>query len=361
MESRIAAEVVHRLHTLPQMFRLLAVLVPAIALGQEPGFGVQTRLVLVPVTVTHVSGAPADGLGKDDFVLLDNGQPRDFAVDTIGTGVAPISLVVAVQTSKISGAVLDKVRRVASMIQPLVTGTRGCAALVYFHSYVRLAQDCTSDPEVLDHAFQQLKPGDPKGARMVDAVDLSLEYLASRPKSRRVLLLISETRDRGSDAELQTVVIKAQSAGVAVYAITYSAFLTGFSSRLSAPDPPRPQVERPKGAETEALSMKGRIPMPPPALRVDVLGALMELVRLNKTKATEALAKATGGNVWFFTRLGALENAIVRLGEELQSQYVLSFTANDKVWGYHNLTVNLRRSDETLQVRARPGYWTMAP
>src|SRR5438270_13909530 len=103
------------------MRALLQLLTASLACAQQPGFNVQSRLVLVPVSVTDAKGQSVDGLDRADFVLLDNGRPQQAAVDTIVTGVAPVALVIAVQTSGISAASLEKVRKTASMIQPLVT------------------------------------------------------------------------------------------------------------------------------------------------------------------------------------------------------------------------------------------------
>jgi len=86
-------------------------LVSLVLAAQEPRFGAQSRLVLVPTTVTDARGHTIDGLEATDFMLLDNRRPQKLTVDTIGTGVAPIALVVAVQASGISKAVLDKVRK----------------------------------------------------------------------------------------------------------------------------------------------------------------------------------------------------------------------------------------------------------
>jgi hypothetical protein len=98
--------------------------------AQNPRFDVRSRLVLVRVTVTDAKGNSIDGLEPGDFLVLDNGRPQKGAVDTIDTGVAPIALVMAVQSSGISAAVVEKVRRIGAMIQPLVVGERGCAGLV---------------------------------------------------------------------------------------------------------------------------------------------------------------------------------------------------------------------------------------
>src|SRR5689334_3012646 len=115
----------------------LAVFVAA----QEPRFNVRSPLVMAPVMVTDAKGASVAGLEDADFLLLDNGRAQKIIVDSIDTGVAPISLVIAVQSSGISAAVIDKVRKVASMIQPLVTGERGSTAVVSFDQRVKWVQE----------------------------------------------------------------------------------------------------------------------------------------------------------------------------------------------------------------------------
>jgi hypothetical protein len=70
----------------------------------------------------------------------------------------------------------------------------------------------------------------------------------------------------------------------------------------------------------------------------------------------EALTRFTGGEQLSFTRLPALERVIARVGDDLHSQYLLSFQApesRDKA--YHSITVRVRRDGV---VRARPGYWS---
>lgn len=67
--------------------------------AQQPRFDVESRLVLVPVTVTDPKGRSVDDLDASEFVVLDNGLPVKAAVDTFTTGVAPIALMVVVQSS----------------------------------------------------------------------------------------------------------------------------------------------------------------------------------------------------------------------------------------------------------------------
>jgi VWFA-related protein len=340
------------------------VLFAAVTLAaQEPQFGVQSRLVLVPVTVTDAKGRPVDGLEPEDFVLLDNGHRQKATVDTIATGVAPIALVVAIQTSGISKAVLEKVRKVGAMIQPLITGERGCSAVVSFCERVDWLQDCTNNEDALIHAFAQVRPGEDKSGRMLDAVHASIEKLREHPNSRRVLLLISESRDRGSETALEPVVMASQAAGVTVYAATYSAFKTAFTTKTretKMPTVPKTPSEQ-TGTMDGGPSHCGPAGCPNPQMpsvdqRGDLLAGIGELIRLGKTNDTEVLTKGTGGTTLPFTRLKGLEAAIQKLSSELHSQYLLSFTPEDYTAGYHNLEVRAGAGD--YRVRARPGYWS---
>jgi VWFA-related protein len=323
--------------------------------AQDPKFGAQSRLVTVPVSVMDERSQPVTGLEKAAFTLFDNGKPRPVTVDTFDTGVAPVALVVAVQTSGISAPVLDETRKVATMIKPMITGERGCAALLAFAEHVEWKQECTRDEIALQASFSRLRPLEHKNARMLDAVQTAIRKLEGRKNYRRVLLLISESRDRDSETDLQSAVVSAQTAGVAVYAATYSALKTAFTSPSNETGNPPKRPPRPR----EPAEIPGRDPVPvPPEQRVDIIAAVGELARLSKEKTTELLAERTGGATFSFAQQKGLEKAIQALGEELNSQYVLSFTPEATEPGYHRLEVRVNRPG--VEVRARPGYWSAA-
>ena len=336
--------------------------------AQDSRFNARSRLVLVPVTVADANGRNVNGLEAPDFLLLDNRRERKVTVDTIATGVAPIALVIAVQSSGISIPVLEKVRKIGAMIQPLVTGERGCAGVVSFAEKIEWLQECTNNPDAIQRALYRLRPGDHKHAVMLDAVTSAIDRLRKQPNARRVLLLISESRDRGSETDLQTVTIAAQSADVTVYALTYSAVKTAFTSK--APLSPQPHAASPQTTpEQDAMHTANGAPpsrynpyspkLIPQNQSVDVPAAIGELARLGNVNTTQALAEATGGITFPFTRQQGLERAIARFGAELHSQYVLSFVPEDVGPGYHKLEVSLARTGR-FHIRARPGYWPAA-
>ena len=337
--------------------KLVRLLFVAFGLGaQDSTFDVQSRVVVIPVTVTDSKGRHVDGLERADFVLLDNGRPVKANVDSFDTGVAPIELVVAVQSSGISAAALVKVQKIGSMIQPLVTGQRGCAALVSFAERVEWLQECTSDQDLLARAFANLAPGEELSARMLDAVHEATKRLRARRNARKVLLLVSESRDRDNETDLDSAVLAVEAAGISVYAVTYSAFKTAFMARPSDVERP-PKYKGPPNPAKEPQSPRAQERTIPPAdQRVDLLAGIGELVRLKKANTTEILTSRTGGAVFAFHRQKGLEDAIEKLGAELHSQYLLSFAPDVPGTGFHRVEVRVTRRGD-FRVRSRPGYW----
>ncbi len=129
----------------PVPFALTVLLAAQAGAQQPPTIKANVPLVLVPVTVTDKKGVSIDGLKVEDFIVTDDGVRQNVHMDTSDTVLAPISLVVAVQCSGISAAVLAKINRVGGMIQPLVVGERGRAAVIAFDDDVRVFQDFTAD------------------------------------------------------------------------------------------------------------------------------------------------------------------------------------------------------------------------
>ena len=284
------------------------------------------RLVVAPVTVHTAEGRPVHGLEKRDFRLWDNGTRRDFDVELLEQRV---SLVVVVQTNTAAVAALAKLKKVNSLLAPVVAGARGTAAVVGFSDEVRVAREFSASPELA--AFQARG----QQARMLDAVDEAVRLLETRPKAhRRVVLVVSEPKDRGSKAALADVLKRAQAASVTIFPVSFSATYRQFASR----DVPTSGPDAPAGGP-------------------DIAAILRELGRLGKEDTAAALARETGGGRWKFTRQQALEEALSQIGEEIHTQYLLAFQpVNAAGEEYRAIRVELPGKPE-LRLRTRPGYW----
>jgi len=296
--------------------------------AQDRPFRTEIRVVQVPVTVADRKGANVDGLKARDFSVLDDGVEQSISLDTFGTGVAPISLAIAIQTTGISKPALAKIRRIGGLIQPLVTGRRGEAAVLTFDDEINWHLNFTSDSEAIQKVIRSIDVTEGTQARMLDAVVDVADVMKER-KGRRVLLLISESRDRGSHAKLEDAIKAVEREGVEVFAATYSAQATAWTAN---PD----DLPAPTGA--------------------NYLAVFTELARLGKTNHAIALTQATGGIDYPFLRERSIEKAIETLGVDVHAQYILSFPQPAAADGMHRIDVSMpNRTD--VRIRSRRAYW----
>ncbi len=301
--------------------------------AQELIIRTSVPLILVPTTVTDRHGKIIDGLNEGDFEVFDNGK---LVAHKVEVSQRPIALIVAVQSNKIAGAALAKVQKIGSMFEPLVTGERGVLALLSYSGTVTVRQEFTSDGKLFSAAMRGMEP-DGGAAKLNDAVVEAVNLFESRNSHRRVLILIGESKDRGSSAKLADAVSKAQAANVTIYPVNFSGYTTPFTS---------------KGDERFASGQR----VYDSGSGLNLLAIFSEIGRLGTKNDTEALAKFTGGTKLSFTKLAGLEQVIAKVGEDLHSQYLLSFTTGDSTAGvYHEITVKVKARD--VNVRARPGYW----
>jgi hypothetical protein len=216
--------------------------------------------------------------------VLDDGVQQEVTVDDFSTGLPRISLAVAIQTSGISTPASTDIRRIGGMIQPLVVGPRGEAAVLTFDSQIKWLQDFTPDDEKIRDVVKNLKSGsDMAQARMLDAIVEAADRMQQR-KGRKVLLLISESRDRGSETKFQQAMEAVERQGIQVFAAHYSAYATSLIAKpKNLPDLPSAPPDLDDPSE----------PSPPPG--VDFLAIFAEAARLGKTNAIQALTRITGG------------------------------------------------------------------
>jgi VWFA-related protein len=325
------------------------------------------NVVLLPVTVTDDDGASVNGLQPSNFRLYDNGKPQDISVDVT---YVPISLVVAVQANSDVDAILPRIKRVAPLLHALVTGEAGEVAILSFDHRIQILQDFTSDPDLISKGMEKIKPGS-QTHRMIDAAMEGIHMLSRRPADRRrILMLVSETIDGSSENKTREVLEAAQFANVIVYPVIINRLV----STLTAKAPP----SRPDPYPAGARPLPPNVPPTPENVRSSYSGAsnsvsfipvFIEIFKQVKgifiANPMEVFSKFTGGREYPFITQKDLETAIQKLGEELHSQYTLSYRPNNKMeGGWHEIRVDVAdrsgRVRRDVKIVTRPGYWMAA-
>ena len=335
--------------------RVAAALVLLACAGRAQ-FKSTASLVVAPTTVTDSKGRYVDGLTTDDLALYDNNVRQAIQMDWM---MYPISLVVAVQTASNSGAVIDKLGGSGILFTQLLAAYAGETAVISFSGKVRVHQDFTDSPDEVIHALRMLRM-EGGNARILDAMNHALVMLEGRPVARRrIILMIAERRDRGSVAKLPEVMERVQRLNATVYWLTYSPFLEPYTVKPKTAEDLKPEAERIKMRQCSGCSPPDDTPVPPDLGPGSLIYGLGELVRLQKPDLSSLFTHTTGGRTLSFLKKNALEQAIQLVGEEVHSQYILSFEPKGGDPGkFHAIRVAVKDRPE-LQVKTREGYWAL--
>lgn len=330
---------------------IFALTLPALA-----QFRTTVPLVLAPTTVTDSKGHFVDGLTTDDLVLYDNNVPQTIQMDW---STYPIDLVVAVQASENSGAVIDKLGGSGILLSQLLAADAGETAVISFSDEVKLRQDFTDNPDAVSHALRMLRK-EGGNACTLDALRQAIVMLEARPAGRRkIIFIIGEKRDRHSKSALPDVMERIQKLNATVYWATYSPFLQPFTTKPKTAEDLKPIDERTKTRPCDLCAGPDDTAVPFDPGPGSPMYAIGELIRLTKPDLSSLFTKVTGGRTLSFLKKNALEQAIQLIGEEVHRQYILSFQpAGGEAGHFHSIRVEVKDRPE-LHAKTRQGYWAL--
>jgi VWFA-related protein len=324
------------------LYLTAAIAMTTMATNARAQFKSTATLVIAPATVIDSKGKYIDGLEPADLVLYDNGVRQPIQVDE---SFNAISLVVAVQTSANSAAILDKLGTSGILFSDLLAGDRGETALLTFSDEVRVLRDFTTSSDSVAAGLKSLHvQGD--GAVALDAVMDALGMLGKRKSERRrILLVVAEKRDRSSKLKFPSVLREAQRQNVLIYWLTYSPFLEPFTAK--------PKTVKSKDPKTNGEAL------PPDMAPGNLLSVFTELAHQNKPDNSEQLTRTTGGRAIGFLKREALEEAIQAISSEVHRQYIVSFAPRPgKAGEYHAIRIEVKGHPD-FTARTRAGYWAV--
>ncbi len=289
-----------------------------------------TSLILVPATV-DIKGKLVYTLTADQFTLTDDGVPRRFRLeqdaDTLG-----LSVVVVVQCSRSAVAEYGKIEQLPTMIESLTGAAPHEVALVRYGSHPQLVQPFTRKTEKISAAMAGMGPCEDDKAATMDALSYAAAILENRdPRSRRAILLISETRDHGSSVKEANVIAQLGRNNIVVDSFAFSPYRDSMKDEL-------------KPGHGAGLF----------GTAVNFLFAAVQALKQNVPKT---VARLSGGEYDNFATKRGFEDGVGRLTNRIHNYYLLSFTVpGTATEGLHELKVTVPDYPEAT-IRARRTYW----
>jgi Ca-activated chloride channel family protein len=276
----------------------------------ETTLKVDVKLVNVFVTVTDEHGAPAAGLKKENFGLLEDGKPQTISVFD-KESVLPLSIVLDIDTSlstrKDLPLELSSARRFAhTILRPI-----DALSLYAFSEIVSEVVPFTSDLKAIDRGIDRVRQG--SATALYDALYLGAQALGPR-KGRKVMVVITDGGDTVSQVDYKEAVRAAQEAEAIVYSI------------IVVP------IEASAGRDT---------------------GGEHALIQISED---------TGGKYFYATSMPQLDDAFQRISDELRTQYLLAYypsqRLSDSSFRRIEVKVDGAATGSTLTARHRAGYYT---
>src|SRR6201984_2481244 len=323
---------------------------------------VQVNEVTAPVTVRNASGEMLLDIPRESFHIFDNGVEQK--IEHFDLGASSLSIVLAVETSSHIDPMFHSVKQMGIVFTETVMAQTSEVAIVGYDDDVSLLKKFTTDPDRIEDVINNLTTGN-SGSHLYDAMARGISLLEKRPSvQRRILVVLGEAQDTGSESRLGEVVRSAQLANVTIYSIGLSTAMADLRAKKEPVD--------------HSLGPPGTYPIPTPPGKpqtpdlerqaanapIDYMALVIFLVKTGKNaigpNSLAIASKATGGMFLNAKRDSTIQKAGDEIGGEIHAQYSLGYRPPPNVEpGYHEIKVTVDR--EGVSVRTRPGYYLPPP
>jgi VWFA-related protein len=360
---------------------LVAVLT-TLASAQEPAFRSETNVVLVPVVVRDSSGKSVGGLGRDDFRLLEDGQPRtitniELEVRDVRSTIPNQFDVYIFDDLHLSFQDMEHARK--SFEKHLTDTTTASRRIAVLTTSSTVATTFTESRETLLETVRRIRPrADMQSGSECPEISYYLAELIAKHRDRTALGIVTgrviacmkgilphAARQVAEAEAARTMRVEGDRTKAAL------AVLMGAVERLQKSPGSRSVILVSSGfhlgddKERQGLS---RILTNASQHRVTVSAVNAYGVRRTGVDATmrdaadwlRNAAEETGG--MYIGNSNDVEAGLRRIAEPPEHTYVLAFSpgAARKPGAFHKLEVKLSRG-QGLSVQARRGYYESAP
>ncbi len=300
----------------------------AVAAQEPPDVTIKLDVDVVSLfcSVRTKKGTFVTNLEKGDFSIFEEGKSQEIRYFARETDL-PLTIGLLVDVSKSQENLIEIEKHAAAQFFSKVLREKDMAFLISFGAAVELLQDLTNSARILRKGLNDLRlnagvggvlPSPvptsrrPRGTLLHDAVYLAANEKLRREVGRKVVVLITDGVDQGSQVELGEAIEAAQKSDAIIYSIYYV-------------DP-----------------------------RYLMYGGYTD-------SALRKLAEETGGRVFSVDRRNTLDSIFQQIQEEMRSQYAIGYTpaSANRDGGFRR--VEIRTGNKEHKVLARKGYYAAKP
>jgi VWFA-related protein len=326
--------------------------------GDDTTFSADVKVVNVLASVRDKKGQVVSTLGKDDFIVTEDGRSEVIRYFSRENDM-PLILGLLVDTSGSQRRVLGQERTASyRFLDTVLRAAKDRTFIMHFDHDSELLQDLTSSRTDLQHALDQLDlPSDSRpqmrgsgnsgggypgggqrrggaGTTLYDAIYLASNDIMKKEQGRKAIILLTDGVDNGSKTFLNDAIEATQRADTIAYSILFA-------------DEQAYQQQPVRMGSMGGGRRGGMGRMPPPAAASN---------RPDGKKILERISRETGGAFYEVTKKLTIDDIFDRIQEQLRNQYSIGYTSDrTDSTGYRTIKVTTKQSGMTVQ--AREGYY----
>ncbi|HEY4575217.1 MAG TPA: VWA domain-containing protein, partial [Thermoanaerobaculia bacterium] len=276
-----------------------------LVLVNAPGFNqrLDVQFVELYTSVVDGRGRPVDGLGKDDFTVLEDGTPQQIRrFERVSDVPIYAGILLDTSGSMAEGGRLDQAVQGALGFFEKVITPKDRAAVITFADQPNLAVRFTNQAAVLAGGLAGLTASG--NTTLYDSIIYGLYYFGGM-KGKRAIILLTDGKDEGSHYTFSDALEYARRSGVAIYTV-------GIDLSTQNAD-----------------------------------------VRLKLSR----LADETGGRFFFIEKAKELEGIYDTIQKELRSQYLLAYQSSKEGNDDKFRIVEVKMAKPGMEAKTVKGYY----
>jgi Ca-activated chloride channel homolog len=295
--------------------------------------------VLLNVTIADPYGRQATDLGKEEFIVAEDGKRQDIASFLISS--VPVNVVLMLDAS---GSIVSEINSLRDAAMKFVEqlGPEDKLSVLEFHTKVELIQDWTSKADEVRHALSwRFKPGmvmtkdghfEQGSTSLYDAVYATAEEQLSKVQGRKAIIILTDGDDTSSKVTYDQALASMVRSGAVVYVVSKArAFITEINSQYGG------KIGRIFGTAN---------------------GAGQFIARLERAeKLMTDLSTRTGGKIFSPLKDEEMKNVYAQVARELKNQYIITYVSKNEArdGALRHVRVYLTRSG--YSARTRESYY----
>lgn len=313
-------------------------------------------LISIQVSVSDREGRYISGLKKDDFTIFQDGKKQN--VSLFETFEEPLSVALLLDTSgSTQGEALEKIKDAARDFIGLLNPKDQCM-IATFDSDLNILSSFTSDESDLKKAVEKIQTAPKDGTILHRAVSQTIQNSFSKVSGRKVIVLLSDGKDFGSNVTKTDVLNQLEESDVMIYSIFYQTgagftkiAITSEGKVIEAkPNKKEKKPKPPKKPKGYSIGIPAQIEIIPE----EEIKADRKRADIDAVDSLKAFSETTAGR-FYLSDSPNLKKIFRQVAAELRQQYRLGYYSNEsgKELTVHDIIVKVNRPDAVVQTRGK--------